>query len=194
MLHAALIDHYTRGAFYPVGGTSEIAFHMIQSIEKAGGKVLVQAPVTKILCDSSGRVNGKWLISAFLNFFNKVNNIIFKKISLCSYVPWSNCSQCKFTLSSGVQVGKNDCEIHASYIISDAGAVNTFKTLLPEAIAKSSCKYQNFIITWMCWNILMSKTFIICILALVFYLYIFSPTFWLNGWTLCCSLKFVCYS
>ncbi|KAI8783298.1 all-trans-retinol 13,14-reductase isoform X2 [Biomphalaria glabrata] len=98
MLHAALIDHYTRGAFYPVGGTSEIAFHMIQSIEKAGGKVLVQAPVTKILCDSSGRVNG-------------------------------------------VQVGKNDCEIHASYIISDAGAVNTFKTLLPEAIAKSSFIY-----------------------------------------------------
>lgn len=59
ILHAAVIDHYIKGAFYPVGGTSEIAYHMIQSIEKFGGRVMVQAPVTKILCDDKGRVNGQ---------------------------------------------------------------------------------------------------------------------------------------
>ncbi|KAK6968364.1 all-trans-retinol 13 14-reductase isoform X4 [Biomphalaria glabrata] len=98
ILHAAVIDHYIKGAFYPVGGTSEIAYHMIQSIEKFGGRVMVQASVTKILCDDKGRVNG-------------------------------------------VKVGKNDFEIHASYIISDAGVMNTFNTLLPETVAKASFVY-----------------------------------------------------
>ncbi|KAK0057279.1 all-trans-retinol 13 14-reductase isoform X3 [Biomphalaria pfeifferi] len=58
LLHAAVTDHFAEGAFYPVGGSSEIAFHMIKSIEKTGGKVLVQAPVTKILCDGKGRAYG----------------------------------------------------------------------------------------------------------------------------------------
>ncbi|KAH9502815.1 hypothetical protein Btru_074531 [Bulinus truncatus] len=98
ILHAAVIDHYLKGAFYPISGTSEIAFHMIQSIEKAGGKVMMQAPVTSILCDNNGRVNG-------------------------------------------VQVGKDECVIYARYIISDAGIMNTFKTLLPEAVARSSRIY-----------------------------------------------------
>ncbi|KAH9515074.1 hypothetical protein Btru_019113 [Bulinus truncatus] len=98
ILHAAVANHYTNGAFYPMGGSSEIAFHMIQSIEKAGGKVMMQAPVTSILCDNNGRV-------------------------------------------IGVRVGNNQCEIYAKYIISDAGVMNTFKTLLPETVAKSSNIY-----------------------------------------------------
>ncbi|KAI8783297.1 all-trans-retinol 13,14-reductase isoform X3 [Biomphalaria glabrata] len=98
LLHAAVTDHFAEGAFYPVGGSSEIAFHMIKSIEKTGGKVLVQAPVTKILCDGKER-------------------------------------------AYGVQVGKNSSEIYAKYIISDAGVVNTFNTLLPEDVAKSSFIY-----------------------------------------------------
>ncbi|XP_059144383.1 all-trans-retinol 13,14-reductase-like [Physella acuta] len=97
-LHAILITHYQKGAYYPRAGTSEIPFHMIQSIEKEGGKVLVQAPVTKILCDEKGR-------------------------------------------AVGVRVGKNEMDVFARYIISDAGVVNTFKTLLPESVARSSCIY-----------------------------------------------------
>ncbi|XP_056405295.1 all-trans-retinol 13,14-reductase-like [Hyla sarda] len=52
MINALLLHHYKRGAWYPRGGSSEIAFHMIPVIERAGGKVLVRAPVTRILLDN----------------------------------------------------------------------------------------------------------------------------------------------
>lgn len=59
-MHAILANHYLFGASYPRGGASEIAFHIIPVIEKAGGKVLVRAMVSKILVDeNSGRVRGK---------------------------------------------------------------------------------------------------------------------------------------
>jgi len=58
-MHAILANHYLFGASYPRGGASEIAFHIIPVIEKAGGKVLVRAPVSKILVDeNSGKVKG----------------------------------------------------------------------------------------------------------------------------------------
>ena len=58
-MHAILANHYLFGASYPRGGASEIAFHIIPVIEKAGGKVLVRAMVSKILVDeNSGRVQG----------------------------------------------------------------------------------------------------------------------------------------
>lgn len=50
-MHAALANHFTRGGYYPKGGASEIAFNIIPTIEKAGGKVLVHARVTDILMD-----------------------------------------------------------------------------------------------------------------------------------------------
>jgi len=57
-----LHQHYRYGAFYPVGGASEIALNIIPVIEKTGGRVLVKADVTDILH------NGK-----------KVHGIIVKK-------------------------------------------------------------------------------------------------------------------
>ncbi|XP_016404987.1 putative all-trans-retinol 13,14-reductase [Sinocyclocheilus rhinocerous] len=48
-LHSLLLCHYLNGAWYPKGGASEIAYHMIPIIEKAGGAVLVRAPVNRIL-------------------------------------------------------------------------------------------------------------------------------------------------
>uniref|UniRef100_A0AAR2K0H4 All-trans-retinol 13,14-reductase n=1 Tax=Pygocentrus nattereri TaxID=42514 RepID=A0AAR2K0H4_PYGNA len=46
-MHSLLLCHYMPGAWYPKGGASEIAFHMIPIIEKAGGAVLVRAPVNQ---------------------------------------------------------------------------------------------------------------------------------------------------
>jgi len=46
------------GASYPRGGASEIAFTIIPVIERAGGRVLVRAPVTAIKTDSTGKVTG----------------------------------------------------------------------------------------------------------------------------------------
>ncbi|KAM8947882.1 all-trans-retinol 13,14-reductase-like [Pelodytes ibericus] len=57
MINALLIHHYKRGAWYPLGGSSEIAFNMIPLIRSAGGNVLVRAPVSRILLNN-GRATG----------------------------------------------------------------------------------------------------------------------------------------
>ncbi|PIK49411.1 hypothetical protein BSL78_13711 [Apostichopus japonicus] len=41
------------------GGASEIAFHLIPTIEKAGGKCLVRAPVTEIVLNKDGAATGQ---------------------------------------------------------------------------------------------------------------------------------------
>jgi all-trans-retinol 13,14-reductase len=56
--HCMLVNSYLCGAYYPRGGASEIAFHIIPVIEKAGGRVFVRAPVSQILIDDSGKAAG----------------------------------------------------------------------------------------------------------------------------------------
>lgn len=56
-MHAILINHYmVSGAFYPVGGSSQIAYNIIPGIERAGGRVLVKARVASILLDGGAAV------------------------------------------------------------------------------------------------------------------------------------------
>ncbi|XP_006149193.1 all-trans-retinol 13,14-reductase isoform X2 [Tupaia chinensis] len=57
-MHALLVNHYMKGAFYPRGGSSEIAFHTIPVIQRAGGAVLTRAAVQSVLLDSAGRACG----------------------------------------------------------------------------------------------------------------------------------------
>uniref|UniRef100_A0A8C6UMI1 All-trans-retinol 13,14-reductase n=1 Tax=Neogobius melanostomus TaxID=47308 RepID=A0A8C6UMI1_9GOBI len=57
-MHSLLVTHYLNGAWYPKGGATEIAFHMIPIIEKAGGAVLVRAPVNRILFNSNNEAIG----------------------------------------------------------------------------------------------------------------------------------------
>nr|KAF6430173.1 retinol saturase [Molossus molossus] len=57
-MHALLVDHYMKGAFYPRGGSSEIAFHTIPVIQRAGGAVLTKASVQRVLLDSAGKACG----------------------------------------------------------------------------------------------------------------------------------------
>lgn len=57
-MHALLVDHYIKGAFYPRGGASEIPFHIIPVIQRAGGAVLTKASVQSVLLDSSGKACG----------------------------------------------------------------------------------------------------------------------------------------
>ncbi|XP_072224866.1 all-trans-retinol 13,14-reductase-like [Leuresthes tenuis] len=58
LINALLLHHYKRGAYYPVGGASEFAFHIIPVIQQAGGEVLVRAPVKRILVNNQGRACG----------------------------------------------------------------------------------------------------------------------------------------
>ncbi|XP_014886823.1 putative all-trans-retinol 13,14-reductase [Poecilia latipinna] len=58
LINALLMHHYKRGAYYPKGGSSEIAFHIIRTIQKYGGSCLVRAPVSQILVDEKGAAYG----------------------------------------------------------------------------------------------------------------------------------------
>ncbi|KAF3699593.1 putative all-trans-retinol 13,14-reductase [Channa argus] len=58
LINALLIHHYKRGAYYPRGGASEFAFHIIPVIQRAGGDVLVRAPVQRILVNQQGKAYG----------------------------------------------------------------------------------------------------------------------------------------
>eukprot|EP00058_Branchiostoma_floridae_P011488 XP_002596976.1 hypothetical protein BRAFLDRAFT_121336 [Branchiostoma floridae] len=58
LMQGMTVLHFHEGAYYPKGGASEIAFHIIPVIERAGGAVLVAAPVTQILIDSDGKACG----------------------------------------------------------------------------------------------------------------------------------------
>ncbi len=51
MIDALFLHHSKRGVYYPKGGASEIPYRIIQVLERNGGKVLVNAPVSSILVD-----------------------------------------------------------------------------------------------------------------------------------------------
>ncbi|XP_023125856.1 all-trans-retinol 13,14-reductase-like [Amphiprion ocellaris] len=58
LINALLLHHYKRGAYYPRGGASEFAFHIIPVIQQSGGAVLVRAPVQRILLNQQGKACG----------------------------------------------------------------------------------------------------------------------------------------
>ena len=58
ILYAGLLRHFISGAYYPKGGSSEIVYQIIPVIERHGGRVLVDAPVSKILLNESGKIHG----------------------------------------------------------------------------------------------------------------------------------------
>lgn len=53
VMHAMLTRHFAYGGYYPKGGASKIAFHIIPTIEKAGGRVLVRSPVREIILNDA---------------------------------------------------------------------------------------------------------------------------------------------
>lgn len=59
LINALLVHHYKRGAYYPKGGASEIAFHIIRTIQKYGGNCLVRAPVSEIMVNEKGAAYGE---------------------------------------------------------------------------------------------------------------------------------------
>ena len=56
-LQSLLWNHFMFGSSYPVGGASEIALRVVPTIERAGGRVLVRAPVIGFSFEG-GKVNG----------------------------------------------------------------------------------------------------------------------------------------
>jgi len=58
-IHSLIVTHYFQGGWYPVGGAGAIAQSIIPIIEQAGGAILIQRRVTKILLESGVAVGVK---------------------------------------------------------------------------------------------------------------------------------------
>lgn len=97
LINALLLHHYKRGAYYPRGGASEFAFHIIPVIQQSGGTVLVRAPVKRILINNQEKAYG---------------------VTLCK--------------------GREEIEVRAPVVISNAGIFNTFQTFLPQHIQRKA--------------------------------------------------------
>jgi len=52
-MHAALVRHYFSGGSFPIGGSSEIANSIDAVIEKAGGTILINAEVDKVIIENN---------------------------------------------------------------------------------------------------------------------------------------------
>lgn len=121
LINALLIHHYKRGAYYPRGGASEIAFHIIRTIQKYGGNCLVRAPVTQILINEQGAACGEHESSSF-----QMLEVQMLSRRLTSSV-------CHVT---GVKVkkGQEEVEVRAPVVVSNCGIFTTFQKLLPPEI------------------------------------------------------------
>jgi all-trans-retinol 13,14-reductase len=51
MMHAGAVEHYMNGAYYPVGGSAQIARTIVPVIERAGGHVFTNARVSRLLIE-----------------------------------------------------------------------------------------------------------------------------------------------
>lgn len=120
-MHSLLVTHYLNGAWYPKGGASEIAYHMIPIIEKAGGAVLVRAPVHRILFNDAKEAYGGFDL---LLFSQHVIQLPCRRdsVSLFDFMV------------SGVSVmkGQEEIQIRSPMVISNAGIFNTYQKLLPK--------------------------------------------------------------
>lgn len=56
-MHAGIIDHYMRGAYYPEGGGQMIPARLVQVIEAHGGEVRTLSPVRRILVEGDDGVS-----------------------------------------------------------------------------------------------------------------------------------------
>ena len=52
IIHSMIAQHYMNGAYYPVGGASQMARTIIPVIQKSGGEVFTYASVEKILVEN----------------------------------------------------------------------------------------------------------------------------------------------
>jgi len=58
-VHALLVNHYLNGAWYPVGGASQIAKDILPVIEKAGGRAIAIREVTEIIIENGAAIGVK---------------------------------------------------------------------------------------------------------------------------------------
>ncbi|VEP15406.1 conserved hypothetical protein [Hyella patelloides LEGE 07179] len=58
-IHALIANHYLKGGWYPVGGSSQIAKQILPVIEKTGGRAIARREVTEILIENGVAIGVK---------------------------------------------------------------------------------------------------------------------------------------
>ena len=104
-IHGVVVTHYFSGGWYPVGGGSAIAPPMIETIERAGGKVIAQRRVTEIIIESGVAIGVKVANAAHL-------------VGVAS-----------------LRENRSPEIYYAPKIVSDAGAFNTYLKLIPASVS-----------------------------------------------------------
>jgi all-trans-retinol 13,14-reductase len=55
-MHALMVNHFLKGAYYPVGGAASIAYEMLETVAAGGGWTAVRRPVTSIIVHKGSAV------------------------------------------------------------------------------------------------------------------------------------------
>jgi all-trans-retinol 13,14-reductase len=68
-IHAAVIEHYSEGAYHPLGGGMTIARAFVRALRRAGGELRLKQPVRRILLDGRRAAgveleSGEWLTAS----------------------------------------------------------------------------------------------------------------------------------
>jgi all-trans-retinol 13,14-reductase len=127
-LHASIVNHYLKGAWFPRGGSSMIAKNILPTIEKNGGRVLVRKGVKEILIANNKAVgvemvNGDQIYAPTIISACGVPNT-WKKLVPNKYVPKSIISKidqlglsCSFTyVFIGMEGTPEELELRSSNI------------------------------------------------------------------------------
>lgn len=90
--HAALLNHYLEGAFYPIGGGAAIARAFVRSLERSGGEIHLSTRVERILVER-GRALGVRLadgteVRAAHVLSNADPSVTLGKLVDADDVPW----------------------------------------------------------------------------------------------------------
>lgn len=72
--HALVIGHFMDGGYYPIGGAEKIAHHTINTINRYGGRVYVNAAVDKIMTNKN-KVQGIQIGDRFIACKSVISNV-----------------------------------------------------------------------------------------------------------------------
>ncbi|MEI2639595.1 MAG: NAD(P)/FAD-dependent oxidoreductase [Microthrixaceae bacterium] len=74
VMHARIVDHYMRGAYYPEGGGQMIPARLIQVIETHGGEVRTLSPVGRIVVENGRSIGVELADGSFIPAETVISN------------------------------------------------------------------------------------------------------------------------
>lgn len=86
LAHSGCFNHFSKGGFYPKGGSSSIARHLIQYINRRGGAVLTRACVERVVVSDNQAV-GVQVAKGSTSFFIPCKTVVSSAGALNTFTP-----------------------------------------------------------------------------------------------------------